>query len=368
MASITKHKDQWRVFIRRSKDGQTYSKSKLLPTKQEAQRWARAQEHQLDNIVHVPVGLRLTFADLVDEYQLHTNKGGRTKQQAVRAIREALGVFRLSELSTPVFMNYVRQRASSGAGPATIGTDLAFVSSLIRHGSALKGAHEAAAPALAALNAARFSCRHAGLVGPSQERTRRPTDEELRKLKSRFATWRGKTPMWEIISFAVATAMRLSEICRITWGDIDETDRTVVIRDRKHPNQKKGNDQIIPLLSGHTTLLGEPLSAWGLVMEQKKSLPEEYNQQHLYSMRVFPVVSQSVTVIFREATAALGIVDLHFHDLRHEGVSRLFEAGYTIEQTALVSGHKDWKQLKRYTQIKPASLHRDQHLGGNKVI
>ena len=54
---------------------------------------------------------------------------------------------------------------------------------------------------------------------------------------------------------------------------------------------------------------------------------------------------------------ALAIPDLHFHDLRHEGVSRMFEAGYAIQQVAVVSGHKSWNQLKRYTQIKPESLH-----------
>ena len=50
--------------------------------------------------------------------------------------------------------------------------------------------------------------------------------------------------------------------------------------------------------------------------------------------------------------------DLHFHDLRHEGTSRLFEAGFAIEQVSLVTGHKDWKMLRRYTHIRPETLHR----------
>jgi site-specific recombinase XerD len=53
----------------------------------------------------------------------------------------------------------------------------------------------------------------------------------------------------------------------------------------------------------------------------------------------------------------LKIIDLHFHDLRHEGTSRLFEAGFSIEQVALVTGHKDWKMLRRYTHLKPEGLH-----------
>jgi site-specific recombinase XerD len=53
----------------------------------------------------------------------------------------------------------------------------------------------------------------------------------------------------------------------------------------------------------------------------------------------------------------LKIEDLHFHDLRHEGTSRLFEAGFSIEQVALVTGHKDWKMLRRYTHLRPEHLH-----------
>ena len=52
---------------------------------------------------------------------------------------------------------------------------------------------------------------------------------------------------------------------------------------------------------------------------------------------------------FREGCSALGIPDLHIHDLRHEGTSRLFEAGLPIQEVALVTGHKDWRHLRRYT-------------------
>lgn len=48
----------------------------------------------------------------------------------------------------------------------------------------------------------------------------------------------------------------------------------------------------------------------------------------------------------------LGIEDLHFHDLRHEGVTRLFEMGRTIPQAASVSGHRSWSSLKRYAHIR----------------
>jgi hypothetical protein len=35
------------------------------------------------------------------------------------------------------------------------------------------------------------------------------------------------------------------------------------------------------------------------------------------------------------------IEDLHFHDLRHEAVSRLFELGLTVPEVALISGRRE---------------------------
>lgn len=75
-------------------------------------------------------------------------------------------------------------------------------------------------------------------------------------------------------------------------------------------------------------------------------------------VRVFPYNGRSVGTAFRRACRELGIDDLSVHDLRHEAASRLFEAGFTIEQVAIVAGQKDWKMLKRYTHLRPGALHR----------
>jgi integrase len=73
--------------------------------------------------------------------------------------------------------------------------------------------------------------------------------------------------------------------------------------------------------------------------------------------RIFPFKHKSISTVFPRACQDLGIEDLHFHDLRHGGTSRLFEAGFQIHQVALVTGHKDWKMLRRYTHLRPEALH-----------
>jgi integrase len=77
-----------------------------------------------------------------------------------------------------------------------------------------------------------------------------------------------------------------------------------------------------------------------------------------YEGRIYPFCEGTVSQAFTKACRYCGIEDLVFHDLRHEAISRLFEAGYSIPEVALVSGHKSWKHLQRYTQIRPQSLHR----------
>ena len=67
---------------------------------------------------------------------------------------------------------------------------------------------------------------------------------------------------------------------------------------------------------------------------------------------IFPFSADAISSAFTKACKILGIEDLHFHDLRHEGISRLFEMGLTIPQVAAISGHRSWSSLKRYTHIR----------------
>ena len=89
-------------------------------------------------------------------------------------------------------------------------------------------------------------------------------------------------------------------------------------------------------------------------------------KSYKYGKQLWPLKNAySISDRFAKVRQSAGIEDLHFHDLRHEGISRLFEIekikdGYirkwTIPEVAKVSGHKTWKMLERYTQLKPKDL------------
>jgi len=130
---------------------------------------------------------------------------------------------------------------------------------------------------------------------------------------------------------AVATAMRQDEICGIEWSDFDPAARMLL-------------NQRIPLLdvTGY--------DACAIIEEQRSNTNNQTG-------RIFPYNGRSIGTAFRRLCRKLRIEDLRFHDLRHEGTSRLFEAGFSIEQVSLVTGHKDWKMLRLYTHLKPEALH-----------
>lgn len=75
---------------------------------------------------------------------------------------------------------------------------------------------------------------------------------------------------------------------------------------------------------------------------------------------IFPYNARgSVTAGFQRVRNKLGIVDLRYHDLRREGASRLFEAGYLIEEVAQVTGHRNLNiRWQVYTQLYPHKLHK----------
>ena len=86
---------------------------------------------------------------------------------------------------------------------------------------------------------------------------------------------------------------------------------------------------------------GKMAEALGVVQRQPRT-----------SDRIFPASTDAIGAAFTRACKVLGIEDLHFHDLRHEGISRLFELGWSIPHVATVSGHRSWQSLKRYTHIR----------------
>ena len=160
-------------------------------------------------------------------------------------------------------IDYVKMRAEQGAGPVTLGIDIGVIKMIITHAAAVHGLDISPEP----VDLARVALKRLGLIGQGIERDRRPTTGELNRLfRCLDDNERLTLPMTRIVKFAVATAMRLDEICRIEWSDLDVDRRMLLVCDRKDPRNKTGNDQRIPLFAD------TGFDAWALVTEQAKHL------------------------------------------------------------------------------------------------
>lgn len=332
MASIIKVGDKWRAQVRR-KDHPTQTRS--FPTKILAERWARSVEMAIEE---GRAGIKPpcpTVAELVDRYTEEVGRAkpfGRNKASVLKLIRAGLGNERADALTPERLVRYVRQDRMVGGVTASI--DLSYAKTLLKVSRALWG--HPVRPGV--IDEAREILRHMGLVDRSAERDRRPTEEELAGLRGWFARSKVLTP--EILDFTLDSCFRPpSEITGLRWEDLNEVDRTIVIRDRKDPRRKVGNNQTVPLL--------------GRCMEIIKRQPKA-------GPFIFPVNGKSWSSLFPRACRDLGIKDLRLYDLRHEAISRLMESGrFSIPEAMLITGHKDPKQLMRYTQLRAKNLHRD---------
>lgn len=345
MASIRKQKSgRWRVQVRRK--GQ--SASETFVRHEDAKAWGVDAERQIDR-GEAPRASQIarlsTFGDLVDLHIEDMKSVGRaprrSKAAVLKALKQDLGRKKIGEIDREEIVRFGRTRAKAGAGPVTVSMDIGMIKLVLSHAAAVHGLAVRVEP----VDLGRQALARLGLVGKSRERDRRPSDEELLRLFACFdANERLTIPMTTVVQFAIATAMRQEEIFRVVWDDYNPRTRMLTIRDRKDPRNKDGNDQRIPLLklSGY--------DAVGLIEAQRVARTNS-------DPRIFPFNPRSAGTAFRRACAEKGVVDLHFHDMRHEGTSRLFEAGLQIHQVALVTGHKDWKMLKRYTHLRPEMLH-----------
>jgi integrase len=337
----------WRVQVRRKRQYVANS----FRRRNDAEEWALEAERSIDLGIPVKRG-RLNnppraFRDLIDlhvEDLLEVGKPIRRSKAAVmNALKESLGRVRLHDLTRDNLIEFGKKRAKRGAGPATLAIDFSFIRTILTHAAAVHGIEASAED----VRLARVALTRLGLIGKGDERDRRPTQDEIDELIEYFeSSSRQIIPMGRIIRYAIATAMRQEEICTPEWSDVDMKKRLILVRDRKDPRRKVGNHQKIPLLnlSGY--------DAWELLLEQRIITRGQG--------RVFPHNAKSIGTAFRRGCQELKIEDLHFHDLRHEATSRLFEAGLSIERVALVTGHKDWRMLRRYTNLKPEDLHKLQ--------
>lgn len=329
MGSIINRGGRWRAQVRR----QGVSQCKTFATKGQAQAWVRQREADIDSgTVQATVG-DATVGDVIAAYRRMRDAARpisdtSNEHYMLKALERGLGALRLALVTPQDIVAYATMRRDEGAGPYTINMDVSKLGTVLRYGCA---GLRLTPPDI--VGAARPLLSHLRLIGGGGKRERRPTEDEMAAILARLREVHGAVYA-DAVLFAALTAMRRGEVCAILKADIDPKTRIVPVM-RKHPRKGKSLERV--------PLLGE---SFALAMSQPDS----------DDGRVFPIEPGTLSKYFTATCRALGIPDLHLHDMRHEGTSKLFEEGFSIEQVALVTGHKSWGNLKRYTNLRPEDI------------
>ena len=194
----------------------------------------------------------------------------------------------------------------------------------------------------------------AGLVNPVRQiripkappgRDRRLNPGELERIISAS----GSSVLPDIARFAVETGMRQAEIAEMTWELVDLKKRTVTLLDTKN-----GEKRIVPLSTEAVRILSELVrridgEVWGI---QPRTIAISFARAVSRARTIY----EKECVDKKEKPDPAFLVDLHFHDLRHEATSRFFELGLDATKVKNITGHKTYSMLARYTHLKAEDI------------
>jgi integrase len=314
MATIRKRGAKWQVQIRRVGFPPI---SRTFHVRKDAEAWARQTEVQADRseLPSDPKVLqRITLGQLVERYRdtVSVKKRGYEVERIVLTafLRHPICRKPLSHIRTEDFAVYRDERLKT-----------IKVTTLKRELSPLHNLFEVARDEWG-LPLPENPLGKLRLPFSPNRRERRLQEGELDRLLAAARSCRSLLIV-PIILLAVATGMRRGEILSLRWEHVDWERRSLLI-----PHTKNGHSRTLPLTRDAT----EVLDGVGRTGD-----------------RVFPMSGNAFRLSWERLRARAGVTDLHFHDLRHEAISRFFERGLSVPEVALLSGHRDARMLFRYT-------------------
>lgn len=331
MASIRKRNrsasGQWQAQVR--KKGYP-TQTMTFDTRAAAAAWARAIEAEMDQrrFVSRVEAETTTLKELLERYLEQVTplkKGAAAEATRLRAMlrhplaRRFVGTLRGVDLAR------YRDERLRQVLPATVKRDLVVISHLFEVARKEWGipVHNPVRDIkLPPSSRPRERRLLPGGLGQESEETRLLT--ACRKARNRF--------LLPIVQLAIETAMRRSELVGLRWEHID------LKRCIAHlPDTKNGEARTVPLSSAAIKVL--------------RGLPRSLNGPVFLGL-----TTEAVKLAFVRARRNAGLEDLHFHDLRHEATTRLFEKGLNIMEVASITGHKDLRMLRRYTHLRAEDL------------
>lgn len=350
MATIVKTPSgSWKAVVRKIGWPTT---AKTFRIKRDAEDWARRAEDEMVRGLYVgrSKSERLTFSLALDRYLAEvtpskkplTQRAERLKAKPLRAF---FGAYSLAAINAELVASYRDARLASNSQrisrataqpnlirPATVRLELALLSHLFATAIQEWGVGLAVNP---------VAVVRKPKVGAGRDRRLSASEEKL--VFEKVDGYSNPMLGW-IVRIAIQTGMRSGEIAGLNLQQVD-TDRRII----RLANTKNDSARTVPMTREAQRLFqlaianparppGCPLVFFGEPGRDGHRRPYNFNKAWI------------------DIRNGLGLIDLRFHDLRHEAVSRLVEAGLSDQEVAAISGHKSMQMLRRYTHLRAEDL------------
>ena len=321
------------VQIRRKTVAGQVNVSKTLASMNDAKKWRddTLARIQLGMVEPISSGIEEPETLVKDLLQKKKDQGRDLERSANQVLDSLIGHRRClvpaSKIDIEWFQNLAKDLLNSGMLPQTAASYMTILAASLKwaHKRDYDVPYDVICRAMAILWEDEILAR-------SESRERRPSLDELDTIfKAVGANKRQKLPIVLTSVFAIFSCRRLGEICRLRWEDLRISKCKILVRNMKHPRKKKTNNVWVKL----------PPEAMQIILAMPRT-----------SEFIFPFNTRSIGTAFRRHRERADIVDLRFHDLRHEGISRLYEIGMKDHFVADVSGHLSRQCLDRYAHVE----------------
>lgn len=297
-------------------------KGATFDTKTEAKRWATIEEANIENSHH-GVKRKVKHAllgDLIEKFIDETPQRSETTLALRHRWIVLFGAQPLTKIDKQFGEHIVKTYLQTAQMPHAIKM-LKSIAKVIAWGRLVRNLDISEEPLLQVA----ASYKYSGYPMRYEPRKNIITEDELVKFIEHFEKTQRKHNVAELLRFLAASGMRYGETQRIVENDVSLTEKTVVIRDRKHPTKKLGNHQTVPLIR----------DAWEIV---RRKVEDEG-----VTGRLFDVPNLSAR--FAHAGRRIGLEHCNLHDLRRLFVHRCFAMGLTPEWVCVCTGHTSWQVL-----------------------
>ncbi|RST47118.1 site-specific integrase [Variovorax sp. DXTD-1] len=369
---------QWEAQIRR----RGYpAQSKTFETKAEAEAWANMIESEMARGVWMSRGEAeaTTLHEALTRYEIEIvpAKKGAAQEESVLRICKATDLAKRS-LATIRSADVAKLRDEwlADCKPATVLRRLAVLSHVFSIARKEWGMESLSNPVELVRK-----------PQPNNARTRRVIDDvaaedgegsergALEGELDRLVSASGSALLPSIIWLAVETAMRRGEIIALRWEHVDLKRRVAHL-----PATKNGTARDVPLSTRAVEVLQALKDARDALnkgdggvegidlVENTDGADEEVGTPQVFGIRSDAVTRAFVRAVTRARKLYVKecknarkrpderlLVDLRFHDLRHEATSRLASV-FPLHELTKITGHKDPRMLMRYYHPRAEDL------------